>query len=71
MFVPTNAAFMKLMVQDVADPFTIDEEFRNDVLLNHFVRQRIYDVDLVNNRTLRMANNQTVTITRTASNFIS
>jgi len=67
MFVPTDAAFMKVMVADAADPFTIDDEFRNDVLLNHFVRRRIYDVDLVDNQTLTMANNQTVTIKRTAN----
>merc|ERR1712137_241266 len=59
MFVPTDAAFLKLLVLDAADPFVIDPEFRIDVLLNHFVPGRIYDADLVDN--------QTVTITRTAN----
>jgi len=70
MFVPTDAAFLKLLVLDAADPFVIDPEFRIDVLLNHFVPGRIYDADLVDNLELKMVNNQTVTITRTASKSI-
>ena len=66
-FVPENSAFVNLWPQDTADPFVIDSEFRRDVLLNHFVRQRIYDRDLVDGKILQMANNRTAKISRKGS----
>lgn len=67
-FAPRDSAFVNLWPQDTADPFVIDDEFRREVLLNHFVRQRFYhDRDLVDGRTLTMAGNRTAKITRVDS----
>jgi len=66
-FVPKDSAFLNLIPQDSADPFVIDDQFRDDIIRNHFVRQRIYDRDLVDGKVLTMANNKTATITRTAN----
>lgn len=64
-FVPRDAAFFNLWPQDTADPFVIDDEFRREVFLNHFVRQRLYhDRDLVDGAVLTMAGNRTAKITR-------
>ena len=68
-FVPKDSAFLNLIPQDSADPFVIDDQFRDDIIRNHFVRQRIYDRDLVDGKVLTMANNKTATITRTASEY--
>ena len=53
-----------------ADPFVIDNDFRHEVLLSHFVRNRLYDADLTNGRVLTMADNKTkATITRKGSKY--
>ena len=68
-FAPRDAAFINLWPQDTADPFVIDDEFRREVLLNHFVRQRLYhDRDLEDGQILTMAGNKTAKITRDGSN---
>ena len=48
----------------------IDNDFRHEVLLSHFVRNRLYDADLTNGRVLTMADNKTkATITRKGSKY--
>ena len=67
-FVPKDSAFFNLWPQDTADPFVIDNEFRRDVFLNHFVRRRLYhDRDLVDGAVIPMAGNRTATISRVGS----
>ncbi|XP_046652352.1 uncharacterized protein LOC124343179 [Daphnia pulicaria] len=67
-FVPKDSAFFNLWPQDTADPFVIDDEFRRDVFLNHFVRRRLYhDRDLVDGAVITMAGNKTATISRVAN----
>lgn len=64
-FVPRDSAFLNLLPQDTADPFVIDDQFRRDVVLNHFVRRRLYhDRDLVDGAVITMAGNETAKITR-------
>lgn len=71
-FVPKDSAFFNLWPQDTADPFVIDDEFRRDVFLNHFVRRRLYhDRDLVDGAVITMAGNKTATISRVASTINS
>lgn len=60
-----------ISISNLADPFVIDKDFRHDVLLSHFVRNRLYDADLTDGRVLTMADNKTkATITRKASKSI-
>lgn len=67
-FAPRDSAFFNLWPQDTADPFVIDDEFRREILLNHFVRHRLYhDQDLVDGAQLTMAGNKTAKITREGS----
>ena len=69
-FVPRDSAFVNLWPQDTADPFVIDDEFRRDVVLNHFVRRRLYhERDLVDGAVLTMAGNRTAKISRQGSEF--
>lgn len=64
-FVPKDSAFVNLWPQDTADPFVIDDQFRRDIFLNHFVRRRLYhDRDLVDGAVITMAGNRTATISR-------
>lgn len=63
-FVPRDSAFFNMLPQDTADPFVIDSDFRHQVLLNHFVRQRLYAKDLVDGFSFTTANNQTVTVSQ-------
>lgn len=67
-FVPKDSAFVNLWPQDTADPFVIDNQFRRDIFLNHFVRRRLYhDRDLIDGAIIIMAGNQTATISRSGS----
>ncbi len=71
-FVPKDSAFFNLWPQDTADPFVIDDEFRRDVFLNHFVRRRLYhDRDLVDGAVITMAGNRTAAISRVGSTIHS
>lgn len=71
-FVPKDSAFVNLWPQDTADPFVIDDQFRRDIFLNHFVRRRLYhDRDLVDGAVITMAGNRTATISRDGSMCIS
>ena len=60
--VPKNGAFLNLLPQDTADPFIIDDDFRHQVLLSHFVRQRLYAKDLVDGLSFAMANGKSATV---------
>lgn len=69
-FVPRDSAFLNLLPQDTADPFVIDDQFRRDVFLNHFVRERLYhDRDLIDGAVINMAGNETARITRENSQY--
>ncbi len=35
-FAPTNMAFVKMLPQDVVDPFFVDSQLRTNLLLHHF-----------------------------------
>ena len=70
-FVPKDSAFFNLWPQDTADPFIIDAEFRRQVLLGHFVPQRLYGHQLTDGLVITMANNSTVKVTRVASKLTS
>ena len=66
-FAPTNWAFVRMMPQDIADPFHVDTELRTTVLLHHFVRQKLSTGDLLKKTELMMADKKPSTLTRSSS----
>ena len=44
-----------MLPQDVADPFHVDSELRNSVLLHHFVKRKLSPNDLETSSELLMA----------------
>ena len=66
-FAPTNWAFVRMMPQDIADPFYVDTELRTTVLLHHFVRQKLSADDLLKTTELMMADKKPSNLTRSSS----
>lgn len=54
-FAPKNWAFIRMLPQDVADPFHVDSELRNSVLLHHFANRKLSPNDLKTSSEVLMA----------------
>ncbi|KAK4023062.1 hypothetical protein OUZ56_008497 [Daphnia magna] len=67
-FAPTNWAFVRMLPQDISDPFFVDSKLRHDVLLHHFVRRSLTKDDLLTKSELIMADEKSSTLTHNASN---
>lgn len=69
-FAPTNWAFIKMLPQDIADPFSVDDELRETVLLHHFVQNSLTPNDLLKAQELIMADQKPSTLTRIANSGV-
>lgn len=67
-FAPTNWAFVRMLPQDISDPFFVDAKLRHDVLLHHFVRRSLTKDDLLTKSELIMADEKSSTLTHNAPN---
>lgn len=63
-FVPTDTAFEELGLDKMPDNYLSNGEGL-EILLNHFVKGRLYDKDLKNGTVLNTLGNQTLTVERT------
>lgn len=56
-----------MLPQDIADPFFVDTELRQTVLLHHFVHGALTKEDLLNSAELVMADKKSSQLTRIAA----
>ncbi|KAG0729996.1 hypothetical protein GWK47_029207 [Chionoecetes opilio] len=62
-FIPTDEVVTASLYADASDPFLLDEELRNTLVLNHLVSGRLYHDDLKAATTLTTLANTTLTVT--------
>ncbi|XP_057377722.1 uncharacterized protein LOC130699384 [Daphnia carinata] len=67
-FAPTNWAFVRMLPQDISDPFFVDAQLRQNVLLHHFVRSSLTQDGLLSKSELIMADGKPSTLTHNAAN---
>lgn len=63
-FIPVDDAIANTLYADAPDPFLLDEVLRENLILNHLVRGRMYESDLKDGVSFTNLANNTITITR-------
>ncbi|XP_068209801.1 uncharacterized protein [Palaemon carinicauda] len=63
-FIPLDDAIANILYADAPDPFIVDETLRENFILNHLVKGRMYETDLKDGVTFTNLANNTMTITK-------
>ncbi|XP_076069345.1 uncharacterized protein LOC143041402 [Oratosquilla oratoria] len=59
--VPVNGAVLNMLYSDAPDPFLFDQELRDSLILNHIIKGRLYEGDLLDGtRLVTLANNSII-----------
>ncbi|KAK7072521.1 hypothetical protein SK128_017609, partial [Halocaridina rubra] len=63
-FIPVDESIANILYADSPDPFIFDDVLREELVLNHLVKGRLYEDDLKNGMTITNLANSTLTVTR-------